>query len=346
MQTFGIDISKWQEGIDLAQAKAEGARFVIVKCSESNYVDPQFENNYKRAKAAGLPVGAYHYTHARSVAEAKSDAAFVIKTLKGKQFEYPIFLDIEDSDNYLSVAENTEIVKAFCDTLEAAGYWAGFYTYLSRYQNHLDASLAKRYSFWLAAYFSAKPDVADVQMWQFGGNTNLIRSNQIAGYVCDQDYCYVDFPTLIKAKGLNGFTKSNPTPAPKPTPTPAPAKKSVDEIAKEVIAGKWGNGQDRKNRLTSAGYNYNVIQARVDQMLQPNSTPKPAPAPSTPTFKVGDHIKLKANAVVYGTNDKWDGWVYNATFFIREIDGSRIVFAPAMTGAVTGAVDSKYVTKI
>lgn len=49
-------------------------------------------------------------------------------------------------------------------------------------------------------------------------------------------------------------------------PSPTPAKKSVDEIAKEVIAGKWGNGDDRKKRLTAAGYNYSTIQARVNEL--------------------------------------------------------------------------------
>ena len=44
-------------------------------------------------------------------------------------------------------------------------------------------------------------------------------------------------------------------------------KKSIDEIAKEVIAGKWGNGQDRKKRLTEAGYDYNTVQNKVNKLL-------------------------------------------------------------------------------
>ena len=47
-----------------------------------------------------------------------------------------------------------------------------------------------------------------------------------------------------------------------------PAKKSIDELAREVIRGDWGNGQDRKNRLTAAGYNYSEVQKRVNQMLK------------------------------------------------------------------------------
>ena len=56
--------------------------------------------------------------------------------------------------------------------------------------------------------------------------------------------------------------------------TPELSKKSIDEIAREVIAGKWGNGTDRKNRLTKAGYDYNAVQSRVNQML--GKTPQPS----------------------------------------------------------------------
>ena len=63
-----------------------------------------------------------------------------------------------------------------------------------------------------------------------------------------------------------------------PTPTPS-AKKSVDEVAKEVIRGEWGNGDERYNRLTNAGYNYNEVQAKVNELLNSNK-PTPAPTPS------------------------------------------------------------------
>ena len=54
-----------------------------------------------------------------------------------------------------------------------------------------------------------------------------------------------------------------------PTPAPTPTK-SVEELAREVIAGKWGNGQDRKNRLTNAGYDYSKVQARVNELVAGN----------------------------------------------------------------------------
>lgn len=73
------------------------------------------------------------------------------------------------------------------------------------------------------------------------------------------------------AQGICNYFKIKFKPA---TVAPSVTKKSVDEIAKEVIAGKWGNGQERKNRLTAAGYDYNTVQSRVNQML--GKTPQPA----------------------------------------------------------------------
>ena len=63
------------------------------------------------------------------------------------------------------------------------------------------------------------------------------------------------------------------------------------------------------------------------------------------TVKIGDRVRVSSDAVVYGTNTKWDSWVYQATFFVRNINGDRVTIAPAMTGAVTGNVDKKYLTK-
>lgn len=71
-----------------------------------------------------------------------------------------------------------------------------------------------------------------------------------------------------------------------PTPTPS-AKKSVDELAKEVIRGEWGNGDERYNRLTNAGYNYNEVQAKVNELLNSN---KPTPAP-TPSVDILDLVR-------------------------------------------------------
>lgn len=230
MKTFGIDVSLYQNGLDFAAAKAEGVKYVIVKCSEGTFTDPLFENHYAAAKKAGLGVGAYHYLGSKTVEGVKKEAKYCLSVIKGKQFEYPIFLDVEGSYfDGVSVADLTKLVRTFCEIVESAGYWVGFYTNLDWYLHRLDgASLAQRFSLWCAAWMNSCP-CQNAQMWQFGGSVNLIRQNTVAGVVCDQDYAFVDFPTLIKNKGLNGYGK---TPAPTPTPTPAPAPKPKPEPIK------------------------------------------------------------------------------------------------------------------
>lgn len=90
--------------------------------------------------------------------------------------------------------------------------------------------------------------------------------------VIDQDYAYKDYPNIMRSGNFNGCGGGIPTPAPQPQPTPT---KSVDELAREVIEGKWGNGDDRKNRLQAAGYNYSEVQARVNEILNGGSKPAP-----------------------------------------------------------------------
>ena len=88
-------------------------------------------------------------------------------------------------------------------------------------------------------------------IWQFTSEGTLDGYN---GRL-DMNYGYKDF--IVKG--------SNPRPAP---------TKSIDEVAQEVINGQWGNGEDRKNRLTAAGYDYNAVQDRVNEILGGGSSRK------------------------------------------------------------------------
>ena len=75
---------------------------------------------------------------------------------------------------------------------------------------------------------------------------------------------YIDYPSIIKSGGFNGYPKPTAE-SKKQSPT---AKKSVDELAKEVLAGKWGNGTTRKQNLTKAGYDYDAVQKKVNQLVK------------------------------------------------------------------------------
>lgn len=289
---FGIDISVWQRDINLAQAKAEGVNFTIIRGAYGNKKDTAFETLYQRAKSNGLGVGVYWWTRAVNEAQAREEAQILIdNVLRGKQFEYPIYIDVEDSLlQNLGKAKVDAIITSALTTLEKAGYYAGFYMNRNWYNNYCNgASLSKRFTCWLAQWSSA--EVSNFPMWQFGGETNYQRTNKVAGITCDQDYCYVDFPSIIKNGGFNGYGKGTPSPAPQPQPS----RKSNEELANEVIAGKWGNGEDRKNRLTQAGYDYYAVQSIVNQKLGAGKSS----GAEYYTVQKGDNLTKIANR--YGT---------------------------------------------
>ena len=132
MPTFeGIDVSHWQGNIDWAKVKASGVQFAIIKAGGSDagfYTDSKWERNYRGAKANGIAVGAYYFVGPKctSADAGKADAQRFLKLLKGKQLEYPVFMDNEVQPAS-SRAGTTQATIAFCRTLENAGYYAGVY---------------------------------------------------------------------------------------------------------------------------------------------------------------------------------------------------------------------------
>lgn len=210
---FGIDISRWQGDFPLANAVAqEGVQFAVIKCGGSDkgvYTDKQFTANYNKCKSAGIPVGAYWFSKALTVDEAKRDAEYCYNLLAGKQFELPIYIDVENKTQ-LGVGRDklTSIIDAFLSYLENKGYYVGIYSSESYFKTYMDDNYLQRYAHWVAKWSTNKPSIK-CGMWQFGGGTNKIRSNQIQGMTVDQDYLFVDYMSVIKKNKLNGFGVDN-----------------------------------------------------------------------------------------------------------------------------------------
>lgn len=154
---FGIDISHWQGDMSIEQARNErGVRFAIIKAAgadDGKYKDSKFENYYAQCKAIGLPVGAYYYGNAKSVAEAEQEADHFLSVIAGKQFEYPIYYDVEGKMLNNSRDVLTDIVIAFCDKCEKAGYFVGVYTSDSHFQAHVDDDRLQRFTHWVLEEF-------------------------------------------------------------------------------------------------------------------------------------------------------------------------------------------------
>ena len=206
MAKKGIDISLYQPDIDLSAVNAD---FAIIKAGEADFTDPLFEKHYANATAAGFPVGAYWYGQAKNIEEAKKEADCCIERLKGKQFAYPIYYDVEGDMLNLDSKTLSLIVKAFLERVEAAGYWVGLYMSGCPMHDLIEKSVLSRFAIWVADTRGVQPSTylgADYGMWQYAWNGNI---NGIPGDV-DMDYCYKDYPTKIKEKGLNGFGKPKP----------------------------------------------------------------------------------------------------------------------------------------
>ena len=212
MRVPGIDISGWQGDFDLAKAKSEGFEFVILKGGGSDagrYTDPKFKANYEKAKALDMPVGVYWYTDAQTVAEAVADADYLYENcLKGRQFALPIYLDVEGRMLKLSRRLLTDICHGWCRRLEEKGCCVGIYAGFYTFRDNLYDEELQDYAHWLAQW-SSSPSYSreSLGMWQYGGETNVLRSNQVAGQVCDQDYMLIDYPSRIRAAGLNGYSE-------------------------------------------------------------------------------------------------------------------------------------------
>lgn len=266
----GIDVSHWQGDIDWKKVKSSGIDFAMIKLGGSDgskgsyYVDEKFEINCKKAKAAGLSVGTYWFVGAGFItsAEAKKQAEFVLSRIKGKRFDYPIVVDVEATTKSRKSSATVATIT-FCDVLEEAGYYAMVYASdVSGFKERLDLPRLKRFDKWVARYSStnsanvtkAPEYVTDYGIWQY---TSKGKVDGINGNV-DLDYAYTDYSELIKRLGLNDYKGKIQN----------ESRKSLNDVAEEVLRGLWGNGNERKRKLTEAGYVYTVVQEYVNRLLE------------------------------------------------------------------------------
>ena len=212
MEKKGIDVSHWQKDIDWNAVKASGVEFAIIKAGGSDsgfYTDSKFRANYKAAKAAGIDVGAYYFVgkYCKSYEDGVADAKRFIAMISGMQFEYPVYIDFEAPDSS-DKEGNTEACIGFCQTMEDNGYFAGIYaSEISGFRDRLDDSKLQSYSHWVARYGKRPSTIPEkvFGIWQYSSKGSVAG---ISGNV-DMDISYVDFPSIIKKAGLNGFTKQH-----------------------------------------------------------------------------------------------------------------------------------------
>lgn len=258
----GIDVSHYQKKIDWAKAK-KVVEFSILKVGEGRYTnqkDEYFERNYAECKRLGIPVGVFSYAYAQSVPEAKEEARRVIEWLNGRSLDLPVYYDMEESKmQKLGKIQLTEIAIAFCREIEKAGYWAGIYANLYWYNKCLDTErLKKMFTLWIANVDNTENQTkyeGQFDMFQYSWH------GKVDGIIADvdMDVMYRDLITDVR----NSKNVTNNI-----------VRKSEDEIVQEILKGLWGNGEERKQKMQSAGYEYNSIQQKVNEYVRQNSNRK------------------------------------------------------------------------
>lgn len=210
-----IDVSQWQGVIDWERVKGniDGA-ILRAGYGSKGKADTQFARNAAECNRLGIPCGAYWFSYAKSVAEAKAEARHLLAAVEPYRMELPLCYDFEYDSVSNAQAQGVQITKAvatsfvtaFCEEIERGGYWALNYTNLDFLSRMFEPQLTQRFGLWLAAWkLSGGTDLSDppraCDIWQWGGST----VPGISGNV-DTDESYRDFPTLIRAAGLNHLT--------------------------------------------------------------------------------------------------------------------------------------------
>lgn len=220
-----IDVSYHNGDIDFAKVKSDGIHGVIIRAGYGvSTVDQCFHANIKNAIKNGLHIGIYWFGYAYTVAQAEKEANYclsVIDAYKGS-ISLPVYYDWEyDSYNYakkqgVTVSKQlcSDMTDRFCSVIEKNGYFTGVYANIDYLNNFYTDYIKNRYALWVAQWAEKCTYKGNYGIWQYGASTNKIDSPKVSGisseYV-DKSYCYIDYPTIIKSGGFNGYGKTNET---------------------------------------------------------------------------------------------------------------------------------------
>lgn len=196
MELKGIDVSSNQGKPDWVKVAKSGIKFVILRVHQRDGIDSSFEYNYKGCKSNGILIGGYKYSYALTPAQAIDEAEDVIAALNGRGLDFPVFYDLEWSNQRKLGKQAIEnIAVAFLTRMKKAGYKVGIYCNLDWYNNALSDAL-KKYDCWIARY--PANDNGSVQErlrptvgvgWQYSSKGKV---SGISGNV-DMDVFYKDY---------------------------------------------------------------------------------------------------------------------------------------------------------
>lgn len=248
MSLNGIDVSNWQKGINLAAVPAD---FVIMKATEgTSYVSPDCDRQYQQAKGAGRLLGVYHYANGGNI---QAEADWFLKNIQGYIGEAILVLDWEATNNPTFGSNDKNWCKSWCDYIYSkTGVKPMVYisqAYMSRISGIGD------YGLWIAQYASMdQVDGYQTTPWNEGSYSCAIRqytsNGRLSGYsgALDLDKFYGDATAWKKYANPSGTTSSGSSSSSSSTASPSG---TTLELAVQVMKGKYGNDDARKEKLGS-----------------------------------------------------------------------------------------------
>ena len=179
-----IDVSIFQYDIDWKKVKADGIDYAIIRIGGRYYgggglyPDDYFEQNYKEAKNAGVKVGIYFYSQAKTEKEAREEVDYFMDILDGRSLDLPVYMDYECPSgariSKMSKTQGTKNVIAFCEAVESYGYEAGFYSYPAFINKYVDPSqISGTYNVWIAQYHKYCSYDYEYDMWQYSSTGHV-----------------------------------------------------------------------------------------------------------------------------------------------------------------------------
>lgn len=208
--TYGIDVSQYQGLINWDVVK-DHIGFAIIRCGFGQDLpgqdDKLFKRNADECTRLNIPFGVYLYSYAKNATDAKGEAKHVMRLIKNYKMAYPIYYDLED-ENTTGKQTNeviASIAKTFAEELEKNGYYVGIYASLYWWKTKLTNPIFNKYTRWVANYAAELNFDKEYDMWQYS-STGWVEG---ISTIVDLNYCYKDFPKIIKAVGKNNFDKTD-----------------------------------------------------------------------------------------------------------------------------------------
>lgn len=273
MKIKGIDVSYHNGKIDWKGLK-DKIDFAMIRCGYGkNHIDNQFLNNARGCQSCSIPFGVYWFSYALNPKEARQEADYCCDMLTEFNLLFPVAFDFEyGSENYakkqgktFTKEQRVEIARAFLVRVEERGYYPLLYTNEDYIKNRGFGVLVEDYDIWYARYSTKPTPGRDCEMWQYGTET-ILDNDKVLERV-DVNYCFKDYPSIINPyHNVHDLSEEDISEIINKSDLYYLTRDYIN-LAFDIIAGKYGVGNERKKNVEDLGYNYDVAQSVVNTII-------------------------------------------------------------------------------